>query len=365
MDEVKISSDKDFAAGQYCFTLLKKTHNVTLSYDESFYFSLSSSLHAGGDTVDINRHLSSSVPEMRNSPGLSRRNHVSRVQLRPPRPKLTSRPISLPAERLLNLAKVDECNVKNSVEQGDNHGRDPVIEEVSEEEKPKSRAGNHYRKSYIDTQTLRRTWDKQYKHHDITPKNVVITTTYPSDSGTNDANVHTSSFTSSSFSEHTKTVSTALANRPYTIAVRPGRTLRREGNVSEYCPVPTAFRPPRTLQPPPGTFYKPPGSKTKTLTEVELKSSRATANSTEEEEEEDDDEEEEGFGVEVSVDEPETDLDPEPSPELDAHNTSPLLLPQSPGSSPEELGQNETKPVYQRLRSHRMQDLEHREAHFV
>uniref|UniRef100_A0A673IE23 Rho GTPase-activating protein 29 n=1 Tax=Sinocyclocheilus rhinocerous TaxID=307959 RepID=A0A673IE23_9TELE len=274
--------------------------------------------------------LSSSVPEMRNSPGLSRRNHITRVQLRPPRPKLTSRPISMPAERLLNLAKVDGCNVKNAVEQDDNHGRDPVIEKVSEEEKPKSRAGNHYRKSYIDTQTLRRTWDKQYKHHDITPKTFVITTNCPSDSGTNDASVHTTSLTS-----------------------------------SEYCPVPTAFRPPRTLQPPPGTFYKPPGSRTKSLTEVELKTSRATANSTEEEEEDEEEEEEEGFGVEVSVDEPEPDLDPEPSPEPDAHNTDPLPLPQSPSSSSEELGQNETKPVYQRLRSRRMQDLEHREAHFV
>ncbi|XP_016354099.1 rho GTPase-activating protein 29-like isoform X2 [Sinocyclocheilus anshuiensis] len=338
MDEVKegkIRSDKDFAAVD--------------------------------DTVDINKLLSSSVPEMRNSPGLSRRNHITRVQLRPPRPKLTSRPISMPAERLLNLAKVDECNVKNAVEHDDNHGRDPVIEKVSEEEKPKSRAGNHYRKSYIDTQTLRRTWDKQYKHHDITPKTFTITTNCPSDSGTNDASIHTTSLTSSSFSEHTKTPNTVLANRPYTIAVRPGRTLRREGNVSEYCPVPTAFRPPRTLQPPPGTFYKPPGSRTKSLTEVELKTSRATANSTEEEEEDDDDdeEEEEGFGVEVSVDEPEPDLDPEPSPEPNAHNTDPIPLPQSPSSSSEELGQNETKPVYQRLRSRRMQDLEHREAHFV
>uniref|UniRef100_A0A9J7ZSR3 Rho GTPase-activating protein 29 n=1 Tax=Cyprinus carpio carpio TaxID=630221 RepID=A0A9J7ZSR3_CYPCA len=267
--------------------------------------------------LDINKLLSSSVPEMRNSPGLSRRNHVTRVQLRPPRPKLTSRPISMPAERLLNLAKVDECNVKNVVEQDDNQGRDPVIEEVSEEEKPKSRAGKHYRKSYIDTQTLRRTWDKQYKHHDITPKTFMITTNCPSDSETNDASVHTTSLTSSSFSEHTKTPNTVLDNRPYTIAVMPGRTLCREGNVNEYCPVPTAFRPPRTLQPPPGTFYKPPGSRTKSLTEVELKTIRATAN--------------------------------KPSPEPDAHN----------------LGQNETKPVYQRLRSRRIQDLEHREAHFV
>ncbi len=320
-----------------------------------------SSLHAVCDTVDINKLLSSSVPEMQNSPGLSRRNHVTRVQLRTPRPKLTSRPISMPAERLLNLAKVDECNVKNAVEQDENNGRDPIIEEVSEEEKPKSRAGNHYRKSYIDTQTLRRTWDKQYKHHDITPKTFVS----GADSGTNDTNVHTNSLTCSSFSEHTKSPNPLLSYRPYTIAVRPGRTLRREGNVSEYSPVPTAFRPPRTLQPPPGTFYKPPGSRTKSLTEAELKTIRATANSTEEEEEDDEDDEEEGFGVEVSVDEPEPDLDPEPSPEPDDHNTDPLPLPQSPSSSQEELGQNETKPVYQRLRSRRMLDLEHREAHFV
>uniref|UniRef100_A0A8C2KWQ5 Rho GTPase-activating protein 29 n=1 Tax=Cyprinus carpio TaxID=7962 RepID=A0A8C2KWQ5_CYPCA len=303
-----------------CFSWLKNPY----SDYQTTKLQLFSSLHAVSDRVDINKLLSSSVPEMRNSPGLSRRNHVTRVQLRPPRPKLTSRPISMPAERLLNLAKVDECNVKNAVEQDDNHSRDPIIEEVSEEEKPKSRAGNHYRKSYIDTQMLRRTWDKQYKHHDINPKTVVTV----ADSGTNDASIHTTPLTSSSFSVHTKTPNTVLSNRPYTIAVRPGRTLRREGNVSEYCPVPTVFRPPRTLQPPPGTFYKPPGSRSKSLTEVEFKTIRATANSTEEEEEEEDDDEEEG-------------------------------------SSPEELGQNETKPVYQRLRSRRMQDLEHREAHFV
>uniref|UniRef100_A0A9J7ZS19 Rho GTPase-activating protein 29 n=2 Tax=Cyprinus carpio TaxID=7962 RepID=A0A9J7ZS19_CYPCA len=297
-----------------CFSWLKNPY----SDYQTTKLQLFSSLHAVSDRVDINKLLSSSVPEMRNSPGLSRRNHVTRVQLRPPRPKLTSRPISMPAERLLNLTKVDECNVKNAVEQDDNHSRDPIIEEVSEEEKPKSRAGNHYRKSYIDTQMLRRTWDKQYKHHDINPKTVVTV----ADSGTNDASIHTTPLTSSSFSVHTKTPNTVLSNRPYTIAVRPGRTLRREGNVSEYCPVPTVFRPPRTLQPPPGTFYKPPGSRSKSLTEVEFKTIRATAN-------------------------------------------NPHPLPQSPSSSPEELGQNETKPVYQRLRSRRMQDLEHREAHFV
>ncbi|XP_051971301.1 rho GTPase-activating protein 29-like isoform X2 [Xyrauchen texanus] len=306
------------------------------------------------DGQDLNSLLSTSVPEMQNSPGLTRRNHVSRVQLRPPRPKLGSRPNSMPAERLLNLAKVDECNVKNSVEQQDNHSRDPVIEEVSEEERPKFRAASHYRKSYIDTQTLRKTWDKQYKHPDITSKTFVITANSSVDSGASDSSILSSSVTSSFSSEHIKNTSTIHANGPYTIAFRPGRTLSREGNVSEYCPIPTAFRPPRTLQPPPGTFYKPPGRKNKTLAKFELKTGRATANSTEEEEEDDNDEEEEEFGVEVSVDEP--DLDPEPSPEPEAQSSS---------SSQKELVQNETKPVYQRLRSQRILDLEHREAHFV
>lgn len=309
---------------------------------------------AVGDVEDLNKLLSTSVPEMRNSPGLTRRNHVSRVQLRPPRPKMGSRPLSMPAERFLNLSKVDECNAKNTTEQKEDCPRDPVIEEVSESmpDKSKSKASNHYRKSYIDTQTLRRTWDKQYKHHEISPK------TFKADSEVDASNDLSSSLTSTSFSEHSKTASTINALRPRTTIVRPMRTLRREGNVSEYSPVPTTFRPPRTLQPPPGTFYKPPGYKT--LAKVELKTTRATANSTEEEEEDDDDdEEEEAFTVEVSVDDP--DLDTEPSTEQDSQNT----IPRSPTSSLEELGQNETKPVYQRLRSRCMQELEHREAHFV
>uniref|UniRef100_A0A8B9HSE8 ABC transporter domain-containing protein n=1 Tax=Astyanax mexicanus TaxID=7994 RepID=A0A8B9HSE8_ASTMX len=48
-----------------------------------------------------------------------------------------SRPVSMPAERLLN--RVDECNARNSAEQPETRGErhDPAIEEVSEEEKPK------------------------------------------------------------------------------------------------------------------------------------------------------------------------------------------------------------------------------------
>lgn len=82
----------------------------------------------------------------------------------------------------------------------------------------------------------------------------------------------------------------------------------------------------------------------------------ALANSAEEEEEDDEDEDEElGIEIEVSVDEPlEENIEAEQA-----------AMSQSPSSSPEDLGSNQAKPVYQRLRPRRLQEVEHREAHFV
>uniref|UniRef100_A0A672GJU9 Rho GTPase-activating protein 29 n=1 Tax=Salarias fasciatus TaxID=181472 RepID=A0A672GJU9_SALFA len=212
---------------------------------------------------------------------------VSRVQLRRPRTKLSSRPASLPADRL----------------SGRGGGCDQTIEEADEGESPKSRAATHYRSTFIDTQTLRRTWDKQYKH-DVS-RSVRTVASSPADGPAGEADGPPASV------ESTLSLGT------------------RGGLGSLY---PAAFRAPRTLQPPPGTFYKPPsGSKAKAL------QSCASANSL-------------GIEIEVSVDEPLEDLEAEP---------------QSPSSSPEELGQNQAKPVYQRLRSRRLQEVEHREAHFV
>uniref|UniRef100_A0A4W5LUE2 Rho GTPase-activating protein 29 n=1 Tax=Hucho hucho TaxID=62062 RepID=A0A4W5LUE2_9TELE len=269
--------------------------------------------------------------------GLTRARHTtSRVHLRHPRSKLVSRPMSMPAERLLNPAHgVDERNARNTADLD----CEDSIEEVSEDEKPKSRASSHYRSTFIDTGTLRRTWDRQYKHYDITPRTAKIITNLP----TADKEVEDST-TSLSTSE----------------------------NVCEYSPVPTAFRPPRTLQPPPGTFYKPPlGSKDKVLGDAPQKKRAEAANSAEEEEEEDDDddedeEEEEEMGLEVSVDEPSVDednMDEDTEAPQQAAGSS-LSLPQSPSSSPEDLS-DEAKPVYQRLRARRLQEFEHREAHFV
>lgn len=284
----------------------------------------------------MNGELSSSAPEVRNSPRLIRQNHVSRVQLRP-RPRLSSRPVSMPPERLLNArnSAPDSAAVK---------GHDPAIEEVSEEEKPKCRAANHYRNTYIDTNTLRRTWDKQYKHYNVTHRTAMIVAKLPAET---------------EISRVTLSPTSALPPNSTSGSISTSRA-----DAVDYGLVQNAFRPPRTLQPPPGTFYKPPGTRDKafaldqmfadkTTTQEQMSSEEKSAapkegvtnaNSIEDEEDDEDDEVEEGvdeeeFSPEVSVDE-----DPTQDPQL---------------------SQIQTKPVYPRLRARHMQDFENREAHFV
>lgn len=360
------------------------------------------------DSTTINGLLSASTPEIQNLPRFPRSNQVSsicipitssssassaspispthgpgsnRVQMRPPRPKLSSRPVSLPPERLLNA--------RNAAEAARAQPRDAAIEEASEEEPQqsgqqpqqqvpqrsglKSRPGMaHYRSTYIDTQTLRRKWDREYKRYDITARTAMIVAKLPGQ----DANAGGDGVTGVGIAVPTPATSTpnislsssvpSLMRFPERMTAsagsnRQGRgALRREGNVSEYNPVPTAFRPPRTLQPPPGTFYKPPAvGRAKSLTEISIKPSGPAAmeNSTGDDDEDDDDEEEEVLEIEVSVD--------GPCPEAESQNEEPNSPSQSPSSSPEELNQSEAKPVYQRLRSRRLQEFEHREAHFV
>ncbi|XP_035855349.1 rho GTPase-activating protein 29 isoform X2 [Sander lucioperca] len=338
--------------------LLAEVHETVPSLDGSNFEPVDEM-----DFEAFNGDLSSDVHEVPKpgDRGLCRSQHiaVARVQLRHPRNKLSSRPASMPAERILNRGRVDENNTRNSTDQDDKKGGgcDQSIEEVDETENTKLRAGTHYRSTFIDTQTLRRTWDKQYKH-EVASRTVRIVASLPTESTAVDASNLSASVpvSSSSFSLETtgSTISTIFPNRPYTVAVRPNRTLRREDNVTQYSPVTTAFRAPRTLQPPPGTFYKPPsGSKVKEPQHCAL------ANSAEEDEEEEGEEEEEeeelGIEIEVSVDEP-----------LEEDNEAEqAAMSQSPSSSPEVLGPSLAKPVYQRLRPRRLQEVEHREAHFV
>lgn len=314
------------------------------------------------DSEMLNGVLSESVPHGPKpvERGLSRSQHitVTRVQLRHPR-RLPSRPVSLPADqKRVSRGQVDENNTRNRADQDERRGVScsQSIEEVDETETAKSRAGAHYRSTFIDTQTLRRTWDKQYKH-EISSKTVKIVAASSTEStAVDDSSASSPASSSSVFSLETtgSSISTIYPSKPYTVTVRPGRTLKREDNVSKSNPVTKALRAPRTLQPPPGTFYKPPSeSKTKTL--QNCASANSAEEEDEEEDEEDEDEEELGIEIEVSVDDPvEEDAEAEQA-----------AVSQSPSSSPEELGQSQTKPVYQRLRSRCLQEVEHREAHFV
>ncbi|XP_075994136.1 rho GTPase-activating protein 29 isoform X2 [Genypterus blacodes] len=314
------------------------------------------------DSETFSSLLSTSVPEVQRpmERDAGHPHHVSRVHLRQPRSKLSSRPVSLPTQRLTNRNKVDENNARNSNDQGDGKGGgcDQPIEEVDESVKIKSRAGGHHGSTFIDTQTLRRTWDKQYKHHSVSPRTVRLVASSSIDSPDESSDLSASlpaSPSTVSFGSAGSPTTAIYPNKPFTIAVRPSRTLRREDNITKFSPVATVFRAPRTLQPPPGTFYKPPsGSKAKALENSVLANS---AEEEDEEEEEEDDEEDEELGIEleVSVDEPlEEDMEAERA-----------AMSQSPSSSPEELGPNQAKPVFPRLRPRRLQEVEHREAHFV
>ncbi|XP_071341976.1 rho GTPase-activating protein 29 isoform X2 [Trachinotus anak] len=333
--------------------LLAEVQETTPNFDGSDFESADEV-----DSKNLNGVLSSGVSEVLKpgERGLCRSQHVTvtRVQLRHPRNKLSSRPVSMPAERILSRGQVDENNTWNSTDQDIRKGGncDQSIEEVDETENTKLQVATHYRSTFIDTQTLRRTWDKQYKQ-DVASRSVrIVASSSTENSAVDSSNLSASVPSTLSLGTTGSIISTIYPNRPYTVAVRPSRTLRREDNVTKYSPITTAFRAPRTLQPPPGTFYKPPsGTRAKALQDCTL------ANSAEEEDEEEDEDEEEvlGIEIEVSVDEPLEEV-------IEAEQ---VAMSQSLSSSPEELGQNQAKPLYQRLRPRRLQEVEHREAHFV
>uniref|UniRef100_A0A8C7L266 Rho GTPase-activating protein 29 n=1 Tax=Oncorhynchus kisutch TaxID=8019 RepID=A0A8C7L266_ONCKI len=93
-----------------------------------------------------------------------------KVQLRPQRARILSRPISMPLERL---------NSRNNT-------LDPTantIVESAEPEKPRIGGGSRVSTYYIDTQQAvqRRPWDRKYKHYDVTPRTAMIMANLPPD----------------------------------------------------------------------------------------------------------------------------------------------------------------------------------------
>ncbi|XP_050990933.1 rho GTPase-activating protein 29 isoform X2 [Labeo rohita] len=313
-----------------------------------------------GEVSDVNGVGSAPVDVQKSTSVFSRPGSSSRVvQLRPQRSKPVSRPISMPVERLLN-----ERNTRNTEEREQSPA---PIQETVEPDKPSTpRLNNYYRNPFIDTQTLRRTWDRQYRHYDVTPRTAMIVANLPSPG----------------------------VPKPSEISVVPQSTTSRKDGTSQSGGTPISFRAPRTLKPPPGTFYRPPSmgqikpfdllAKTVSTattttttgaiytTAITIFTTAATSTFT---------------TVSTAVTTPPTTptsvttaLTAKPTfttvtstvsagadeglSENDSISPVTLSPPQSPSSSAEELSPTDAKPLYQR-RSRRMQELEHREAHFV
>ncbi|XP_054689013.1 rho GTPase-activating protein 29 isoform X3 [Grus americana] len=262
---------------------------------------------------------------------------ITKVPLRVPRTKPATRPVSLPVDRILPPCVLNERNTRNvGAVSPEKLGRFPTIEEVSE---VKARPGvpTYWRLPCYNTQMLRKTWDKQYKQYDITARTAMIVTNVPQEnraleSGTADA-------LPSSCSIGNNSANAILLSKPCSVSVRSGRTAT-EGNGLDANPL-AAFRAPRTLQPPPGTFYKPPSNKTKQNEEGSLAKACASTSTS---------------FVLHQDNTARSSAIPSGDPEQNTNEQK---------TSSEDIHPTDLKPTYQRLRPKRIQELEHREAHFV
>ncbi|KAF0046615.1 hypothetical protein F2P81_000248 [Scophthalmus maximus] len=309
-----------------------------------------------------------------------------KVQLRTQRTRHAARPISMPLERLPAPAQLVERNHRNAAASADVTERDSAaetIQEVPEPEKSRqsgsSRVSTYYITPFIDTQTMqRRTWDRKYKHYDVTPRTAMIVANLPpSSAGVQPLKATVPlTLTTASVVSTTPSLTTIFSNNPYTLSVKPVLTSKREnadtdnsvGESSSSSNLPLTLRAPRTLQPPPGTFYHPPvsiNSRARTLPNWTTTVTTVTTTTSA-----------------LAPSYPDQVVTPSPAPTspphtqlqtqdstdsaIDVLTSVTLSPPQSPPpSSPDDLSPSETKPVYQRLRPRRQQELEHREAHFV
>ncbi|XP_056598503.1 rho GTPase-activating protein 29 isoform X2 [Triplophysa dalaica] len=294
------------------------------------------------------------------------------VQMRPPRSKQVSRPISMPVDRLLN-----ERNSRNNTEQ---EHPPAAIPGTTEPEKPSTpRLSSYYRNPFIDTQMLRRTWDKQYRHYNVTPRTAMIVAKLPS----------------SDVTDSVKSSAEIVSGTAGSVSVTSNSSPHITG-AGQSSTAPISFRAPRTLKPPPGTFYKP-GSQFRSFDSVAKNDLTASTNTA-------------GViytssitivttAVTATVATIATTLATPPTTPTSLFSTATTAAkpsittltmsvgsvsgeaeeglseseslsstthspPQSPSSSAEELSPTGTKPLYQR-RSRRMQEMELREAHFV
>ncbi|NXV13466.1 RHG29 protein, partial [Cepphus grylle] len=265
---------------------------------------------------------------------------ITKVPLRVPRTKPATRPVSLPVDRILPPCVLNERNSRNAgAVSPEKLGRSPTIEEVSEV-KALPAVNTCCRLPCYDTQMLRKTWDKQYKQYDITARTAMIVTNVPQENRALESG--TAGALSSSCSAGNNSVNAILPSKPYSVSVRSGRTAT-EGNGPDANPL-AAFRAPRTLQPPPGTFYKPPSNKSKQNEEGSFAKACAPASASS------------VLHQDNTVKLARSSALPSGDPEQNTNEQK---------TSSEDIHPTDLKPAYQRLRPKRIQELEHREAHFV
>lgn len=265
---------------------------------------------------------------------------ITKVPLRVPRTKPATRPVSLPVDRMLPPCVLNERNSRNAgAVSPEKLGRSPTIEEVSEV-KALPAVNTCCRLPCYDTQMLRKTWDKQYKQYDITARTAMIVTNVPQENRALESG--TAGALSSSCNIGNNSANAILPSKPYSVTVRSGRTAT-EGNGPDANPL-AAFRAPRTLQPPPGTFYKPPSNKSKQNEEGPFAKACATTSASS------------VLHQDNTVKLARSSALPSGDPEQNTNEQK---------TSSEDIHPTDLKPTYQRLRPKRIQELEHREAHFV
>ncbi|XP_069823814.1 rho GTPase-activating protein 29 [Dendropsophus ebraccatus] len=254
---------------------------------------------------------------------------IPKVQLRGPRTKPVVRPVSLPVDRLLPPSVLNENSRNVGVTTSDKLGRSPVIEEVSEN-KAVATINSCHRLSCYDSLGYRKTWDKQYKQYDMTPRTAMIITNVPQEIRAHDAGP---------LPLPSATTCAALPKIPSASQLKPIAT---DGHFTEPNLLAT-YRAPRTLQP--GTFYKPPPSY-KTKPSEETTQSDETSPSL--------------MKAQCQSNNNNVNLIGESDLAAEIQGHSKNLQKAVPEDSP----QTDVKP-FPRLRPKRVQELEHREAHFV
>ncbi|KAM9006797.1 rho GTPase-activating protein 29-like isoform 1-T2 [Sarcophilus harrisii] len=251
----------------------------------------------------------------------------NQITLRTPRIKTSVRPVSLPGDQFLLPNFLNENSSKNiRTVNSDKFGKSSTTEETSE---TKSFPNSSSRLCCYDPKT----WDKQVRQYDNmnTRTAVIMPNTLQEnrelDSGTNCV---------LSFISDKARSSAMHLSQPDMVPVTVPR-ITEEGCSSNSHPLPV-FRARRTLQPPPGTFYMPhPNNKVKGNEESFSETHTAAP---------------------ISVNQ-------ENTVNFVVNSDSPRRQVNQPKVSPEELRPSDVKPVCQRLRPKRIQDLEQREAQFV